>query len=210
MSIVSHALTTTARQKIFLEIRSDNAKYDSVLDTLINHSTDSIESFCSRRFLRTAYTNQVHDGTGSEELILQEYPVIEDQTFTLQERNSLTNEDDWDTIDAEDYFVEYDTGIVKNVVGIFLKHPRHYRVTYTAGFHVPQDNDYTEGDSESLPNDLEMACNLLTAKIFRQLRRSGSGIEEAGASDTRIRYNKGILLDPVIKSILEKYKRMDI
>lgn len=219
MAIITDALTTLPRQKAFSEIRSANTAYDAILEVLIGQASKTLENYTNRRFRRQTYTNQVYDGTGSHTLNLEQYPVIASEPFTIQVRNAVSNIDDWDTIDSEDYFIHYDEGIVEYAGSSttrsyqpvkFVNLPRRYRITYTAGYYLPQNGSFSDGASDSLPNNIELACNLLVSKLFRQIRRTGTGISEIRAQESTISFQKAILLDPTLKSIVDGFTKIDL
>ena len=62
----AYALTTRDRVIDFLELKNLSATDNTVIDVFIETSTEFIENYCQRRFMKTAYTNEVYDGDGSE------------------------------------------------------------------------------------------------------------------------------------------------
>ena len=89
-SLNSWALTTLADVKESLGIDSGTTTGDNLIIRKINQATDMIESYCgknnSQHFASTVYTNEEYDGTGTDQLILKNRPVI---TFTtLQQRDT--------------------------------------------------------------------------------------------------------------------------
>ena len=113
MAIASYGLTTRQRLKDFLDISADDATTNNVLDRIINAVTDWAESYCQRRFSWTAYTNEMYDGNDSQILMLRNYPVQTGETFTLAQRTSALDEDEWETIDSEYYFITPEFGYVE-------------------------------------------------------------------------------------------------
>jgi len=186
-------LTTVARLKTFLDI--SDSTYDAVLEIIINSCTDFIENYCDRRFKKATY-NEIYDGTGTRFLFLKQYPVSSTDPFTLQVRNgnSFTN------IPTEDYFVKYNEGII---VGEFHKLPRHYRVSYSAGYDYDNITTYL---SDVGCADLELACWKLCGKIFNR-RKGNSDITSESIGNYSVSFMRETMLDPQIKSILDRYKK---
>lgn len=212
MSLRDYALTTLARQKVFLSIDSSNTVYDTVLTYLINAATDAIESYTRRRFHRTAYSNKEYTGNDSQELLLGNFPVDDSQSFIFQYRNSFQNTDDWTTEDSEDYYVDYDEGVVYWLNNKFRSSPpRQYRFSFTAGFYVPQDTEFNDGtdDDKDLPLDLELATWLLVAKVFNK-RRGGSGVSSVNLEGAGVSFIRDILLDNEVRGILDSYRRLEV
>lgn len=206
MSLNSNALTTVARQKAFLS--ENTTAYDSLIESLINSASSVIETYLDRKLARAARTNEEYSGSGGPTLHLSAYPVDSSQTFSLGVRDSYANESSWSTIDSEDYFVDYTAGMVKKVSGVFAKEPYHYRVTYTAGYYLPQDNDFGTTESKDLPTDIELACWLLVSKIHNQMRRQGSGVSSVSLEGASVQLQQNLLLDSQIKSLLDEHKNL--
>ena len=201
MSLAAYALTTLDRTKIFLGIT--NVSYNNILTTLINNASDFIERFCDRRFKKTAYSNQVYDGNGTNRLLLKQYPVVSGEIFTLQERDAVDNTDLWDTIDTEDYFVKNNEGIIEYVCGEFLNLPQHYRISYMAGYDYDNAATFLE---DCGAGDLEYACWKIVGKFFAN-RKGSSEIQSERIGDYSVTYSKIAREDPEIARILEKYLR---
>lgn len=217
---LSYALTTVARQKQFQGI--SNASYDTILDRLVDSATDWIEGYCDRRFKETTYTNEEYDGTGSAYLQLRNFPVDSASTFTLQNRDSMTNENNWSTIDTELYFVNYKSGIVKLVAAeaflfsgntdFFIRAPLHYRVTYTAGYDYDLTTTFLSStgidpnNTTKAYSDLEYACWKLVTAAYNQRRSSGNVLSES-IGDYSITFTKEAMMDDEVKEILQRYRR---
>jgi len=181
MALLDYALTTLARVKTFLGI--SGTSNDELLTSLINSCTDFIENYCDRRFKQKAYTNELYNGNGTNKLLLKNYPVDESSTFKIEERSSDLNEDDWNEIDTEYYFVHYDSGIVE----------------------YDYDNSSTFLEDAGA-GDLEYACWKLVSKVYNQRKQAGN-IQSERLGDYSVTFKKEVMADPEIKSILDKYKR---
>lgn len=213
MALNANALTTVSRQKSFLGITSTT--HDTVLELLINALSTHIENKTGRKFLRQTHTNELYNGKDSKSLYLKNFPVIQGQTFTLQQRNSAKNEDDWQTVDAEDYFIEYDSGrlvltsissFATAVTGQFDKGVQNWRVTYTAGYYLPQDTEnFTSGADDSLPSDLEMLVWEWVGLVFN--KRKTQGVQRQKVRDIEVWFESEISKDPILAGILAQYRR---
>lgn len=191
------ALTTLARQKIFLGIGSDT--YDGLLTMAINQVTGFIEQYCKRNFLRQTYTNEEYDGTGEANLILKNYPVASISSF--QYNQAEDNSDDWATFNTNDYFW-YENGIINMRTGRLLERSQKYRVTYAAGYLIDFDNENTPA-SHNLPMELEYACQKLVAGIFN--KRRAEGLDQSRIGDSAVVLSKTLFDDQETKAILDKY-----
>lgn len=206
MAVKTYALTTRQRLIDFLGLGSvsDTTK-QNVLDRIIDSVTEYIEkSYCNRRFQLTTYTNEVYDGEGSDTLLLKNFPVT--AVTSVQIRDSVQNEDSWETVDTKDYYTKVDSGIIKGMAGYtFPTGPAMIRVTYSAGF------DFNTSDkplSDTQAADLEYACWKLCAAAYNQ-RKGTPGISQEALGDYSVTFTKTAFEDEEVKSILEKYKRIE-
>jgi len=203
----SYALTTRDRVIDFLELKNLSATDNAVIDIFIETATEFIENYCERRFKKTTYTNEVYDGDGSEFIRLKQYPVISTESVTLSRRSSASNEDDWDSIDSEDYFVDYDNGIIEYVKGMkFQNYPRHYRVTYTAGFDFDNSTTFL-ADTEA--GDVEYACWKLIAVMWNR-RKADPSVQSEKLGNYAVTYRKFVNENAEVQSILDKYARVSV
>ena len=201
MSLLAHALTTVARAKVFLDITI--ADDDTLIERLVNSATDFIEKYCDRRFKKTTYSNEIYNGSGSNKLLLKQYPVDSASAFTLEKRDSISNEDSFSDIESEDYFVHWEKGIVENVRSIFYSYPRHYRISYAAGYDYDNAASYL---SDVGAADLEYACWKLVSSLYDETGTDG-GIQSESLGDYSVSYMKATMADDELKGILNKYKR---
>ena len=203
MALLSHSLTTLNRAKSFMEI--GGAQDDDLITSLINMVSDFAESYCDRRFLETAYSNELYDGNGFDKILLKQYPISSSETFTLQVRDSADNSGSFTTIPAQDYFIKYAQGIVQYVNGSFADIPQHYRASYTAGYAF--DNDGGGATLESLSiGDLEYAIWKLITAAYKNRRVSPNVVSES-IGDYSVTFRKQVMIDEELKAILDKYRR---
>lgn len=200
MALNPNALTSLARLKIWLGVTSDTD--NTLLESIINSVSDWVERYIDRTLLLTTYTNEVYSGTGTQKLLLKQFPVSSSDSFTFQRRDAVQNIDTWSSIDSEQYFVDYDTGIV-TYPGVFSELPRHYRFSYTAGY----DYDQAAKTLESLGlGDLEMAVWKLCNAAYRK-RQDTEDVSSESIGDYSVTYQKNATNDLEIYNILNTYKR---
>lgn len=207
MASIDNALTTLARAKSYLDI-SGTSK-DVVLTMLILAATRYIEdTHCKRKFKYQTFTSELYDGKGSPRLFLKNAPIISGQTFTLQERKGIDSDDDWETLDSEDYYIDYNTGKITLVGGTFHQGTQNYRVTYTAGYYLPSNSYYQDGtdDDKDLPYDLELAMLDLVSTMYSE--RNYGGIVREKVGKVEVEYAQDAAQSPHIKKTLDKYKRV--
>lgn len=196
----AYALSTVARFKTFAKISGsdDNA----IIEILIDQVTEFIEKYCGRRFKETAYTNIKLDSDGGEALYLPQYPVSSSATFTLYNRTTTSNEDSWEVVDTEDYYIDYDTGLVYSVGGgKWVRGRQFFKVNYTAGYSFNNTSTYL---SETEAGDVEWACWKLVKTALDQ-RTSSVGVKSESLADYSVTYQDTILQSQEIKDVLDKY-----
>lgn len=137
-------LTTLERYKTYYEIEDNDL--DAQIQMAIEQVSVEIESICNRSFAETEY-NVIIRGSGTEELILGEYPVKE---------ATIAN--------FTDFIINKKTGILisNSVWSPNIK----YNITFTAGYVLP-----AEGVTSTVPVDLEKACIVMASM---DLERRGS------------------------------------
>ena len=209
MALNANALTSVQRLADFLELGTITvgSSKETLLQRIINAVSQFVETYTGRTFKQTTYTNEEYDvGTKSEYLHLKNWPVSSTASFTLQERQSAENEDDWDTIDSEDYFVDYDSGVVELAQGLkFGRGPKRYRVTYTAGYNFDNSSTFL---GDFLP-DLEYVVWKLCATLYNR-RRGGVGVESERLGDVSVTLTKNVFESEEVREILDKYSKEEV
>lgn len=214
MASIDNALTTVARAKSFLGI--SGAAKDFVLTMLILAASKYIEStYCRRKFKHQTFTNEVYSGKNGKRLWLKNKPITDGSTVTLQKRSTSNNEDDWQTVPSDQYFINREAGNLElirfndawlGLGGDFQAGVQNYRVTYTAGYYLPSESEYQDGtdDDKDLPYDLELAVLDLLGAVYNA--RQAAGIESQKVMDVSITYGKEVDKHPTLKATLDKYK----
>lgn len=202
MALHSYALTTVQRAANYIglgTIASGSTK-ETILQVLINSSTDFIERYIGMRIKQTTYTNEEYDTDAGDALILKNRPVV--SVSSLQRRDSGLNEDEWETVDTEDYHVDEEAGIIYGAGGWkFSKTRQGYRVTYVAGYDFDLSTTYL---SDTEAGDLELVTWFLVASAYSR-GKGGAGIKSESIGDYRVTYEGSLMENSDIKSILDKY-----
>lgn len=135
-----YALTTYERMKTRLKLE-DDALEENVVEA-INVASAVIESFCRRKFGKRTYTDLIlEDG---DEHIFEHYPLLE----VID-------------IDQKPFAVEplyTESGVM------YEKVRSRSRIRYEAGFVLP--SDASEDNPQTLPHDVEHACQSLVAYLY--------------------------------------------
>lgn len=173
--LVSYALTTVADVKETLGISSGVTTKDNLIRRKINQATQVLEGYCGlpqdHHFKEATYTNEEYDGSGSNQLVLRMRPVSSLTSF--QYNTTTTNEDDWDSVESELYFLDQEAGVI-DLLFTQTKNWNRYRTTYTAGY-------------STIPADLSEACISLAA-YFVENPLTGSAIRKKKEGMREIEY----------------------
>lgn len=215
MASIDNALTTLSRAKSFLGI-SGTTK-DFVLTMIILSVSKFIQdTYIKKNVKRQAYSNELHDGKGVPRLYVKHGPIVSGQTITLQKRSTNNNEDSWETIESQNYFVNYAGGFVElihhnaaweGLTSGFIEGTQNYRISYTGGWYLPSSANYQDGTDDDLdmPYDLELAV-LDFIGVAYNLRKA-AGIKSQSVSDVKIEYANELEKHPMIKMSLERYRQ---
>lgn len=172
--LLSYALCTVADVKESLGIDAGNTSKDNLIIRKINYATHIIESFCNlsadHHFKQDTYTNEVYDATNTDNLVLRMRPA---SSISIGWRGTSQNEDNWNTIDTEDYFINSSAGIL-NGLSRFSGGYGAFRVTYTAGY-------------STIPADLAEACATLAA-YFVENAASGTAVKRKREGQREVEY----------------------
>lgn len=208
MSLLSHALTSVARLAAFrqADVPAASSSEEALYQNIINSVSDYIESYTGRRLIQTTYTQEEYNGTGSQYIVLKNYPVDTDAGVTVERRNSAVNDDDWQTIDSRYYFVNAASGIIEGAnenIG-WRKGTNNYRVTYTAGY----DFDLSTTFLSDFAADLEfivwsLADTALTNITTNATNTTGIASEKLG--DYSVTYTSTVMKNSEMQSVLDKY-----
>jgi len=199
-ALASYALTSVADVKESLGITGTSQ--DNLIRRKINQATDMIEAFCGKNngqhFASTTYTNEEYDGTGTNQLILRNNPVISLSNFS--ERNTTENDNDWTTIETRDYFVDLTAGVIDCRFGI-LPYWNLYKVTYVAGF-------------ATIPSDLAEACVMLACALVESAS-TGASVKKKTQGPKTIEYydsvqGESLITQLGIDDMLQRYVRISI
>ena len=204
MSISAWGLTTVARFKAY--IKKTTNEDDTLIETIINIVSDLVERYCDRRFLQTTYTDEYYDGTGSNRMLLKQYPVDSATTVVIDERSGDFNSDSWNSLDSDLFHVDLITGLIELIGARFAEVPRKYRIDYKAGYAF-KNNAAPLVTLEAVEiGDLELAVWMLVNNIY-QSAKSQTGIKSESIGNYSVSYADEKIMTVEIKLILNKYKR---
>lgn len=204
-------LCTLADIKALLNIT--DTSQDDKLTLMIKQVSSQIVSYIGTDLKRATYTDEVHSVNNNQLLKLSHLPIksvssvsindVEIDDYKLIENYSkigfLYRGAGW----CGNYYTRgMDSDIVSGEYSI--------KVTYVAGYYLPNDSGYVEGNADSLPFDIQTACINGVIEVYN--RQGSEGIKshsEGGISTTFADTNRsGLSLS--VTSILDKYKEIGV
>lgn len=220
---VKEALTTLASAKLALGVKASDNSSDGLIEDLINAATEWIQQQCSRKFVRRNYNREPNatvayhsvTGVGNEpyyrfsgkgsrhtSIVLPNYPV-DSASITLEQLDTVSTAgvETWTSVGFVtnyDYIVDWETGILTLKGGIFLIGDRNYRVTYEAGYELPEGTPAAPW----VPNDLQRCCNEVVKNMFDG-NRSRIASEKIGTWTRQYDLSRD---NPLLEPVINKYK----
>jgi hypothetical protein len=199
-ALSSEALTTVADVKELLGITG--TAQDNLITRNINYATKIILNYCGvSSFNDTAYT-EYYDGIGGNELVLRNRPLV--SVTSLSYSDEAGNNNSWELVDTEDYFIDTNAGIIKSLLpagGSF----HSWKIVYTAGY-------------TTIPDDLAEACARMAAFMLEN-GTAGTSIKSKQEGQRKIEYfdsnspggSSASLIDSLgLDDILAPYRNMSI
>ena len=198
-------LTTLVSIKRFLGLTSAFTKNDDFLTELIRNATDAIEKHTDRRLKKRIYVNDPTsvdtDGSGTEIIFLNEWPIISVQSVNLGFNSA--------DLVPTDFAVYFHSGYIRLKERLaFTLQPQEFhreipfgiqnvRVDYIAGF-------------DPVPGDLRQAANRLVAHYY--MNSPASGDSRMGLKSRSVRDQSETSIDDAsmptaVIDLLSTYKR---
>lgn len=132
---------------------------DNKILSLINEvSADCQDRFCRRAFLTASYT-EYQDGDNTNLIILNNWPVIGSIT-------SLIIEEDGDALDADQFVLYPDEGVIKLKYKVTPRSFREVEIQYTAGY----------ANRAALPRSLVFSIKKGVAHKYKVQQRKADGV----------------------------------
>ena len=183
-------LCTLSQLKTYLEIPTEEEKFDENLTLIIKKTSAQIENYLGYPLSRQENTEEVHSVNNEQLILLDNQPIQSVSSVTV----GGLNVDDYKIIPkyakvgmlyrGPGWCGSYYTrGMTHDVVsGVY-----EIYVDYVSGYYLPNDEGYTEGASDSLPFDIVSACleGCVEAWNIKQNRAEGiKQYSEGGISTT--------------------------
>lgn len=208
MPLSSHALTTVATVKEYLQRDVNDTSDENLITRLINVASERIEKHCDRHFEQATYTEK-YRGNNRQLLRLNQYPVTAVASVTVSE--SAVDSGDYEILTEEGMLYNENlwtwSGYQAGLVGEDVGSKRNIEVQYTAGYVLPKDE--TDGPPavvRTLPYDLEQACIMLVAYYIKtDIDHYSTVFAESGNAISR-----PTKMPPHVVELLKPYRRLSV
>ena len=202
IELASNALTIPERVMLLTDIPYE--QYDAIV-MLINQASAAIETEMRRRLGTQSYSERVKP-TGSQELILSQWPILEVRrveiggrelppaAYSIEDGGVLYKDDGWPWR-GYPYGLAYDPVMTsKNVL-----------IEYTAGYILPKDA--TESEPATLPADIEGLCMEMVSTAYSKARSGGgAGLRAFSISD--VHWEWAAETPASWTAVIERYRRV--
>ena len=195
VTLRENALTTLDALKTSLGIdpAEEDAQRDATLVQLINAASAWLETQLGRKLGKSTY-RQRYCGTGTQQLSLEQYPIVSVEritdTFTGK---TITDFDFNETGEIGVLFREDGWTYRGHIGGLAYDYiaPRKYlEVQYVAGYILPKDA--TEDHPATLPADLEAIVWYMIAQQWANIENDAAGLSAFSISDVSWTFDKNI------------------
>lgn len=186
------ALASLNQLKTQLGFKTSDSQYDGKLQLFLDAASQWVQTYCDRIFDQGTYTELFH-GNNSNVIHPRQYPVT--SLTELRIDNARAWSDPNTLIDSTDYGLDSTGVAVFYYDAVFPGGYNNVRLIYVAGY-------------SSIPADLQMATIWTAEWFYHHNNRGDSG----RTSKSKSGENAAMLADvpPMIKSLLQKYKRIEL
>jgi len=188
-----YALVTLDNVREALGFTVTESGDDSLLTNLINRVSTRIETYCRRKFKVRSYT-EYHDGDGSPEVLVDNYPIVSVDSLWDDTDRAFTDSAN-DLIASGDY-IKYETeGAIRlfNNETVFQTGWQNIKVTYSGGY-------------TTIPADIEQASIDWVVTLYRKQKDQTHGYMTKAASGTSIMIDLQAIPKDV-KDVLDSHKK---
>lgn len=185
---------------------------DTKLNLIIKSVSAQIVNYLGRPLERKTYTEELHTVNNNQLLKVRHYPIqsvseitingseVDDYVLTEENNNNgfIYRGCGW----CGNY---YTRGMTHDIVSGEMS----IKVTYTAGYYLPDNTDYTEGAEDSLPYDIVSACLSACVDAYRMQGMEGIKSHSEGGISTTFGDTKNGFSEKVL-SVLSAYKEIGV
>jgi hypothetical protein len=158
---VADMLCTLADVKTMLNIPLEDASKDGKLNLLIKQYSALIQAYVGYRFARAEYVDELQCENNRQVIYCNHFPIqsvqsVEVGNKSISDFKLLPEYSVWGGLYRGLGWGDkcFTRGFTHDAVGGVWD----VKVSYTAGYYLPDDENYTEGAEDSLPYDIVAVC----------------------------------------------------
>lgn len=208
VTLRENALTTLDALKTSLGIDPDeeDAQRDATLVQLINAASAWLETRLGRKLGKSTY-RQRYCGTGTQQLSLEQYPIVSVERITDTFTGETITDFDFNETGEIGVLFREDGWIYRGHIGglayDYIAPRKYLEVQYVAGYILPKDA--TEDHPATLPADLEAIVWYMIAQQWAIIENDAAGLSAFSISDVSWTFDKNI--SETWQSVISKYQR---
>ena len=210
--LAENALTTLDEVMEFMGMDPEDETIPKLvknnLERLINGASSYIETMTGRKFGRQSYQEN-HYGSGSQELCLEQYPIVEieqivdsvSKTKIAPESYSISEYGHIGVVYRDEGWL-YE-GYIAGLANDKVAGKRYLQVSYTAGYILPKDA--TEENPSDLPYDLQFVVWQMVEQQWQIASNGANGLSAFSISDISWTFDKE--LNSQVQEVIGRYMR---
>ena len=174
-------------------------KYDMIISSVQSEA----EKICYRNFDEQDYISELHDGDGTSELFLEQFPV---RSVNEVKYGSIFGGSERSEIDSDDYLIDKDIGRLSFGFNSIENINQVFSVTYNAGW-----TSVNPSSSSNAPDDLKMIL-MQEVQIQYNNKNVNPGLKSKKLGDANLEYFSNSETGSVssFAQKLSKYIRSDL
>ena len=194
-TLASNAMTTleATMERLGIDPATADTTVKNNIIRLVNSASQWVETVTGRKFGKQTYTHR-YPASGSQELVLQQYPIRSIEYIKDTERGVEISQNLYDYTMEGDVGVVYKDdgwafrGYVEGLAYDYTNARRYLEVKFTAGYILPKDG--TETEPADLPADLMWIVWGIAEQEFSIIRNGAQGLSAFSVSDVSWTFDK--------------------
>lgn len=178
--------------KKFLEKETSDSKHDALLQMVIEHVSQRLETAMNRELKEEERTE--YFPAGGKVFSLPAYPVDLSQTLTVKVWGAEKTKD-------VDFYINPKTGVIEFFSSTGTPRPGQVEVTWTGGYEE-------KAEVLEVPDDMARAC--LMQVVFEFKNRDSLGYSSVSMPDGSVAVYRPAELLPEVKAICRQYRRIPL
>lgn len=205
-------LCTLSQVKILLNIPAEDTTQDEKLTMLIKSASAKIEGYLGYSLQHGSYVEEVQSVNNRQLLQLNHFPIqsvssVSVREVPIEDYKLFPEYTRWGRLYRGDGWVGtfYTRGFTHDIVSGAWE----VKVSYDAGYYLPNDEGYVEGAEDSLPYDIVAVCMEMVELKYNFEKAGATGLKsktEGHISESYGDDSCGVGLSESARGVLDSYK----